>query len=103
MDQLKRLVETVFSPLGITVVLFAAGIVLICSKRFVRLGRRGLQAGALLYLGFLFTPIAEILTLGLESQFSPLMQLESGGMIDRILILSEYGEDHPSYPITSNL
>lgn len=103
MDISKRLLEHIFSPVGIMVVLLAVGVLFSFSRRHYNAGRRLLLIGVSLYLIFLFTPLSEILILNLESLYSPLAAPSPGIKIDRIVILSDYGEEHASYPVTGTL
>lgn len=83
--------------------LLVAGVVLILSGRHPRQGRRLLITGTLLYLVFAFSPLAEILTRSLEKPFEPMLVPPAETKIDRIVVLSGYGESHPAFPVTSNL
>ncbi len=103
MDTLKRTLELAISPLGIMTLLLVAGVVLTLSGRHLRQGRRLLMSGALLYLVFTFSPLAEFLTRSLEKPFEPMLVPPGGPKIDRIVVLSGYGESHPAFPVTSNL
>src|SRR5512135_2724245 len=103
MDTLKRTLELAISPLGIMTLLLVAGVVLTLSGRHLRQGRRLLMSGALLYLVFTFSPLAEILTRSLEKPFEPMLVPPGEPKIDRIVVLSGYGESHPAFPVTSNL
>jgi uncharacterized SAM-binding protein YcdF (DUF218 family) len=103
MDKLKLLVELLFSPLGILVVLLFMGVVLSFSKRYSNLGRRVLLSGALIYLIFMFSPLADFLIRNLEKQFPPMLSPPASPKVDRVVILSGYGAGNPDFPITSNL
>jgi len=103
MDALKRIVEVAISPLGIMTVLLVGGVVCCLSGRYLRLGRRLLVSGALLYLVFTFSPLAEILIRSLEKPFQPMLAPPAEPKIDRIVVLSGYGEHYPAFPVTSGL
>jgi uncharacterized SAM-binding protein YcdF (DUF218 family) len=93
----------IFSPVGIVVVLLTAGIVLHFTQKHSRLGHRLLISGAVLYLVFVFTPLSEILILNLERQFPPMLVPPESPKMDRIVVLSGYGEENPAFPVTSNV
>jgi uncharacterized SAM-binding protein YcdF (DUF218 family) len=93
-----RSIEALFSPLGILTLLLASGVV--ASIFRLRLGRRLLVCGALLFLIFLFSPLSRYLVLGLERQFPPMLVPPEVG---RIVVLAGYAEEHPGYPATSNV
>ncbi len=103
MDTLKRTLEVTISPLGIMSLLLAGGVMLSLFGRHPRQGRRLLVSGALLYLIFTFSPLAEILMRGLEKPFEPMLVPPGEPKIDRIVVLSGYGEFCPAFPVTSNL
>jgi len=100
MVRVKHLLEVGFSPLGVTTLLFACGLLLSLRRRPARGGPRLLAAGALLYLVWLCLPVAEIGIGHLEVQYAPLLQPPS---FNRIVVLAGYGETHPSIPVTSNV
>jgi uncharacterized SAM-binding protein YcdF (DUF218 family) len=103
METVKGLIEIVFSPLGIMVLLIGVGILLCFFKRHLYVGRRLLICGGLLFLIFLFSPIAEYLILGLEKNYQPLLSPPVSPTIERIVVLAGYGRENPGYPITSNV
>jgi uncharacterized SAM-binding protein YcdF (DUF218 family) len=103
MDILKLSLEIIFSPLSIMIMLLIAGVILSFSKRHLRLGRRILISGAVIYLIFMFSPIAEFLIRNLEKQYLPMLSPPASPKVDRIVILSAYGDGNPYFPITSNL
>ncbi len=103
MEHLKRLLEYGLSPVGIMLALLALGFLMSISRRYYIAGRRLLMAGVLLYFTFLFSPLSEVLILNLEKQYNPLSVPPPGTKLDRIVILSDYGEEHISYPITGTL
>ena len=74
MEFLKGPIETVFSPVGIAVILTGAGIILSFTRRWRRAGTRVLISGALLFLILLLTPISQYLMLGLEKHYQPLLR-----------------------------
>jgi uncharacterized SAM-binding protein YcdF (DUF218 family) len=102
-DTLKRFVELLFSPLGVLVLLLACGMALGSSKRLPRVGRRMLACGALLYLVFTFSPLAEFLIRGLERQYPPMLSPPSSQRFERIVVLAGQGQSHPGFPVTSRL
>jgi uncharacterized SAM-binding protein YcdF (DUF218 family) len=100
---MKRLLEVLLSPLGVTTLLLACGFLLAILRRQSRWGYRLMASGAVLYLIFLFSPLAEIVIRSLEVQYAPLVQPEPSLAVERIVILAGYGEMHPSTPVTSNV
>jgi len=98
-----RLLADIVSPVGIMVALLAAGIVLHFTRHRSRLGHRLLISGAVLYLVFLFVPLSEILILGLERQYPPMLVPPVSPKMDRVVVLSGYGEENPAFPVTSNV
>jgi uncharacterized SAM-binding protein YcdF (DUF218 family) len=103
MDTLKQIVEVAISPLGIMTGLLAIGTVFSLSGRYLRQGRRFLVSGALLFLIFTFSPLAEILIRSLERPFEPMLVPPTESKVDRIVVLSGYGEYYPAFPVTSSL
>jgi uncharacterized SAM-binding protein YcdF (DUF218 family) len=100
---LKKAIETIFSPLGITVILVGAGIVLSFAKRRSQIGRRFLISGGLLFLVLLFSPLSEYLVLGLERGYPPMLNPPKSPKIDRIVVLAGYAEEHSGFPVTATL
>jgi uncharacterized SAM-binding protein YcdF (DUF218 family) len=100
---LTRTVELLISPLGIMVMLLGFGVILRFHRRWRSLGRKFLFCGAVLFLIFLFSPLAKALILNLEKDYAPLLQLPQDPKVNKILILAGYAEEHPGYPITSLL
>jgi uncharacterized SAM-binding protein YcdF (DUF218 family) len=103
MEILKNSVEIVFSPIGIVALLMILGLGFSFSKQHRIAGRRLLLCGGLLFLIFLFSPLAESLMLGLERYNSPLFSPPPSPKIDRIVVLAGYAEENPRCPITSNV
>jgi len=103
METLTRSVGILFSPLAIMVILLGAGVMLSASRRHLRLGRQTVISGAVLYLVFMFSPLAEFLIRNLEKQFQPMLSPPASPKVDRIVILSGYGEANFDFPVTSNL
>jgi uncharacterized SAM-binding protein YcdF (DUF218 family) len=103
MEIAKRLIEIAFSPLGIMVILMVLGILLSVVGRNARAGRRLLLCSGLLFLIYLFSPLSLYLTWNLERHFEPLLAPEESPKISRIVILAGYAEEHPEFPITSNV
>ena len=62
-----------------------------------------LACGALLYLILLFSPVAEFLMRGLEGHYPPVLLPPASPKVDRIVVLSGYGETVPGFPVTSSL
>jgi len=85
-----------------TTLVLVSGLLLSLRKGSSRVGHRLLTAGALLYLAWIYSPLAEISIRYLEIQHAPLLQPPSAA-IDRIVVLAGYGETHPSIPVTSNI
>ena len=98
---LTRTIETLLSPLGITVILIGLGILLSFRGRRRPLGRKFLFCGAALFLILLFSPLAKLLMFNLEDDYAPLLMPPPE--VKKILILSGYAEEHPGYPVTSLL
>ncbi len=103
MELAKRVIETIFSPVGILSTLLFAGIILSFARSHSRAGRRFLICGSLLFIIFVFTPLAQYLVWHLERQYTPLLVLPQSPKIDRIVVLAGYAEEHPGFPITSNV
>jgi uncharacterized SAM-binding protein YcdF (DUF218 family) len=103
MDTIKKFIEIIFSPLGIIVLLICAGIILSFSKRFRRGGHRFLFSAGILFLIFLFSPLAQYLMLGLEKQFPPLLNPPQSQKVDWIVVLAGFAEEFPGMPITSTI
>ena len=100
---LKHVIENALSPVGLLILLFAAGLLLTLLKRNSRLRNRLFLTGASLYLLFTFSPLAEI-TIGLlERHYAPLLKPKGGMNVSAIVVLSGYGEEHFTTPVTSNL
>jgi uncharacterized SAM-binding protein YcdF (DUF218 family) len=102
-NRLARMVELGLSPFGIIVVLLAAGVLLSLTRRRRRAGFGLLFLGAALYLLCTATPLAELAIGNLERPYLPLQTVDPSSGVDRIVILSGYGVDHPATPVTSNL
>ncbi len=103
MEIIKRMTEAVLSPLGVVILLMAGGLALGLWRRHRRTGHRLLIAGTILFLLFLFSPLAEFLVLGLERHFPSMLTPPSPPAIDRIVVLAGYGEDVPGFPVTSSV
>jgi uncharacterized SAM-binding protein YcdF (DUF218 family) len=103
MVMIERSVELVFSPLGIVTLVMAAGLVLSAGKRHRRAGSRLLVCGSLLFLIFLFSPLAEYLVLDLERPYPPMITPPESPKVTRIVVLAGYAEEHPGFPVTSNV
>lgn len=103
MTALRQLLALCGSPLGIMTFLFAAGLLAKAIWPGSRGGRRLLLSGVLLYLLFLFTPLAEVAVATLERVYPPLLKTDPSGGIRTIVVLSGYGEDHPLFPVTSEM
>ena len=103
MDLIKKPLEIVFSPLGITAILIAAGIVLSLLQRHPKLSRRLLASGGLLFLVLLLSPVSEFLVLWLERDYSPMLKPPASRAISAIVVLAGYAEEHSGFPITTSL
>ncbi len=103
MEIIKKSVELLFSPVGILSISTACGLVLAASRRHRRAGCRWLVCGGLLFMIFLFTPLAEYLVLRLERPYPPMLAPPESPKVGRIVVLAGYAEDHPGFPITSNV
>jgi uncharacterized SAM-binding protein YcdF (DUF218 family) len=99
----KKLLEAVISPLGIMTILLLSGAIAIFIKRYTRLGLRLLTGGSSMFIIFLFSPLSQYMIYGLERQFPPLLTPPQSPSINRIVVLAGYAEDHPQFPITSNV
>jgi uncharacterized SAM-binding protein YcdF (DUF218 family) len=103
MNRLTRLVELSFSPVGIMTVILIAGVLLSVTKRRRKTGHRLLFLACGLYLVFTSSPLAELAIANLERLYPPLQTVDSSGRVERIVILSGWGMEYPSTPVTSNL
>jgi uncharacterized SAM-binding protein YcdF (DUF218 family) len=101
MDILKKAVELIFSPLGITVLLIGIGIALNFTGKHARGSRRFLFAGGLLFLTFLFLPVSDYLIFQLERDYPPMLNPPAFLKVDRIVVLAGYAEEHPGFPVTT--
>jgi uncharacterized SAM-binding protein YcdF (DUF218 family) len=101
MDILKKVIELIFSPLGITVILTGIGIVLYFTGRHPRSSRRFLFTGGVLFLLFLLFPVSDYLILQLESTYPPMLNPPLYPKLDRIVVLAGYAEEHPGFPVTA--
>lgn len=99
----KKFVEFVLSPLGIMVLWTVSGWMLCCLQRHIRLGRKLLMGGSLIFLLYLFSPLAEYLMLGLEVQYAPMLKPPAWMKPDTIVVLSGYAEEYAEFPVTSLL
>ncbi|MCL2877224.1 MAG: YdcF family protein [Acidobacteria bacterium] len=103
MNFLKNAVELLFSPVGIMVLLLISGILLNFWKRRRVVGRRLMFCGVVLFLVFLFSPLAGYLMLNLEKDYAPMLHPPKQPRPGKILILSGYAEEYEGFPITSLL
>jgi uncharacterized SAM-binding protein YcdF (DUF218 family) len=101
MNIIKDFFEIIFSPLGILALIMCTGIILSFIKRFRHTGQRFLIGAGILFLIFLFSPLAQYLMLSLEWQYPPLLNPPKNRKIERIVILAGYAEEIPEIPITS--
>ncbi len=99
----KRSIELIFSPLGIITILLTSGIILGIARRHSRIGRRIMICGGVLFLIFLFSPLAVYLTFSLERRFPPMLIPPDSPKINKIVVLAGYAEENPGSPITSNI
>jgi uncharacterized SAM-binding protein YcdF (DUF218 family) len=102
METIKGLIEIIFSPLGILTLMTMAGVVLSLNKHRLHAGRRLLVCAGILFLLFLFSPLAQYLMLHLEREYPPLINLRES-QADQIVMLAGYAEENPGVPITSNI
>jgi uncharacterized SAM-binding protein YcdF (DUF218 family) len=103
MDFIKKSVEIILSPLGITTILIALGIILSCTGKHSRAGRRLLISGGLLFLILLFSPLSEYLVLSLEREYPPMLMPPASIKINAIVVLAGYAEENKGFPITTNV
>ena len=103
MEFIRRSLELVFSPLGILTLVTLTGIVLSFSKRCMHAGRRLLICAGILFLLFLFSPIAQYLMLHIERQYPPLISPPEAPKTDQIVMLAGYAEENHGIPVTSNI
>ncbi len=103
MSVLKQLLAACCSPLGIITFLFGSGLLAKVIWPDARFGRRLILSGVFLYLFFLFTPLAEVVVATLERVYPPVMRADPSAGIRLIVVLSGYGEDHPRFPVTSEM
>jgi uncharacterized SAM-binding protein YcdF (DUF218 family) len=103
MELIKNSLEIALSPLGVLVLISLAGVVLSCCKRCAHSGHRLLICASILFLIFLFSPLAKYLVLSLESQYPPLISPPESTKANEIAMLAGYGEENPGFPITSNI
>jgi len=103
MHLFQILLGNCLSPAGLLILLFAGGVWLSIFNRNLKLGNGLLIAGAILFLLFTFSPLAEIAIGTLERPFPPIKFPDSIREVEAIVILSSYGEEHSATPVTSNL
>jgi uncharacterized SAM-binding protein YcdF (DUF218 family) len=96
MSLLRQYIAFGVSPLGLVAVLLILGLLLCLFRRYRNRGRRLLALGALLYAFYIFSPLAEILTRNLEKQYRPMLRPNPNLKIERVVILSDYGEESRS-------
>jgi uncharacterized SAM-binding protein YcdF (DUF218 family) len=89
--------------MGSMVILMILGLFLHIAMRHSRIGRRLLILAVLLFFIYLFSPLSLYLTWNLERQFEPLLDPPESPKISSIVVLSGYAEEHPEFPITSNV
>ena len=103
MHLLGVIVGSFLSPVGLVIFLFAGGLWLSLLRRNLKLGNGLLIGGASLSLLFAFSPLAEIAIAALERPFPPMNISDSTRNVQAIVVLSSYGEEHTTTPVTSNL
>jgi uncharacterized SAM-binding protein YcdF (DUF218 family) len=103
MQFLKKSVEIIFSPVGITTILIGSGIVLSFTKKHIGAGRRLLISGGFIFLVLLFSPVSEYMVLRLEKEYPPMLIPPKSPKIERIVILAGYAEENRGFPITTNV
>jgi uncharacterized SAM-binding protein YcdF (DUF218 family) len=103
MELLKGTIEILFSPAGILSLLAGAGLILICVKQRQRLGRRLLISSGVLSFLIFFTPLTELLTLGLEWNYPPMLNPLQSPEIRHVVVLAGYAEENALFPNTTVL
>ena len=103
MSLFKQIVEPFLSISSLMMALSLAGIVFSFRKAWSRTGRSCLIANALIFLVVFCSPLAELLLSQLEAMYPPLLKPELCLGARYILVLSAYGVESSSTPITSNL
>jgi uncharacterized SAM-binding protein YcdF (DUF218 family) len=103
MPAVKQLLSFCFSPVVFTTILLLVGFLIFLFRRQSRIGHRLILAGVGLYLIFMVVPIADLLIANLEQPYKPLIHLDAAAGIRTIVVLSDYGEDHPNLTETSRL
>ena len=95
------LLEICFSPTGLMTVLFVSGLLASGFRPRSPVGPRLVWSGIGLYLIFLLTPLSDFLYANLEHAHPPMPHPDPSART--IVVLSGYGEDFPSLPVTSQL
>ena len=103
MSLFKQIVEPFLSISSLMMALSLAGILLSFRRAWSRTGRSCLIANALIFLVVFCSPLAELLLSQLEAMYPPLLKPELCLGARYILVLSAYGVESSSTPITSNL
>jgi uncharacterized SAM-binding protein YcdF (DUF218 family) len=103
MTTLKRALEFCLSPVGLLTILLVVGLMMTAYRKTAKSGRRLVWAGVWVFLLFLLTPLAEVLTANLERPFPPVEHVDGNAGIRHVVVLSSYGEDRPGVPVTSAL
>ena len=101
MTSLNGVLATCISPVGIMTILFVSGILVNALRRQSHMGHYLVWSGVGLYLIFLLTPLAEVLYANLEHPYPSMLHPDAS--VRTIVVLSGYGEDLPSLPVTSKL
>lgn len=103
MTSLKHALEFLFSPLGILTVLLLGGLLMTALRRTAKTGRRMVWTGVVVFLVVLLTPVADVMVASLERPYPPLRRVEANSRVRTVVVLSGYGEDRYSLPVTSRL
>lgn len=103
MTVLKQALEFCISPVGLLTFLLAGGLVLTPFRKRAKAARRMVLAGSCLFAVILLTPLADIWVASLERPYPALQKIDASAGIRTVVVLSGYGEDRPSLPVTSKL
>jgi uncharacterized SAM-binding protein YcdF (DUF218 family) len=96
-----EMIEAGLSPIGFLSILFASGVLIGALRRQSRIGPRLVWSGAVLYLVFLLTPLAELLYASLERPYPPMLHADKS--VRNVVVLSAFGENTATLPVTSQL
>jgi len=93
MDLLKTLPETWSSPDGVLAILLLSGVLFSAFRRQSKLGPRLLWGGAVAYLVFVMTPLAEVVYARLEHPYPSMLHPDAS--IRTVVVLVGYADDLP--------